>query len=231
MLSTLKKMVASGAMMAAAAGYAAPAMACDEPELSRIVLYEELGNGRHAAIGDRQIQLFVHDAGPDHFDFEVKGVDQYGRFMNDFEFSPQLLFPGGGEFGTLQPLSGFHFRFHTGQIPVADIHVTVRDAYRRYIGATLHLGIAPPPVVVYEPEPVVVYQPQPSCHRHPVVVTQPVYVQPQPVGYYIPPPQVVVEQPRPYYRPVRRSHSGFGFNIRVGDGSTRFGFFGYGQDD
>ena len=232
MLSTLKKMVASGAMMAAAASYALPAMACDEPELSRVVLYEEVGHGRHVAIGDRQIQLFVHGSGPDHFDFEVKGVDQYGRLMENFEFAPQLFFPGNGAYGTLQPLSGYHFRFHTGLYPVADIHATVRDQYHPYIGATLHLGIAPPPVV-YEPEPVVVYPQQPVYTTRQVVVypQQPVYVEPQPVGYYIPTPHQHHGYPRPVYQPRRSPRSGFGFNIRVGEGSTRFGFFGYGDED
>ncbi len=226
MRHTMKNWMAAGAVAIGSWFATTPAQAGHEPiYLTRIAIYEEVGHGRHVAIGNRQLHLTVRGYGNDSFEFEIKGFDQYNRMMPDFAFSPELIFPAGPAFGTLRHLGGHHWRFQTGSIPTADLHLTVRDRNNRNIGARVHVAIAaPPPVVVYEEAPVVVYR---QCEPAP-----------RPIGYVIPTPHPVhVVHPRAHHpQPIdrrrayhRSSGSGFGIRISGGDGHSSFGFFAFGD--
>ena len=227
MLKSLKNLARAGVMLGATLGFAAPALAGHDPVLTRIRLYYEHGRGVHHPIGNEQIHLTVHGYGNDHFDFEVKGIDQYGRFLPNCSIQPELVFPGNGVLGTLEFLGDNHFRFHTGSVPVADTHVIVRDHLRPHIQAALHISIAEP--VLVHPRPTVVV-PAPT-----VVYPAPVYYDPHPPVYYDPHPPVYVHPHTPVYvhphtpRPYvpRRS---FGLRIRLAGDDGAFGFSFFGAD-
>ncbi len=232
MLQRLQIWVASGAVLAGALGAPSATFAqqrCEpRPVLARIALYQELGTGQHQAIGHRQIALMIHGFAPDHFDFEVKGFDQFGRLLQNFTFTPVLVFPGGGIYGNLEVLGDHHLRFHAGAIPVPDLHVYVQDRHNPNIRTALHLGITPP---VPEQDVVVIHGNPAPCRVVRRVVENPGYGTPyptgletHPIGYALPTPHVA----NPVY-PVRRwrHHERSGISIRFGtsDGNSGFGFF------
>lgn len=235
MLKTLRKWFALGGMLVAAAGVATPAQAqsCREPELARLAAYEESSCGRHILIEGRPIQLFVHDFGRDHFTFEIKGFDEYGRLMPDYAFAPVVRMPAGG-FGKIESTGGYHFRFHAGRQPVENLPIKIEDRHRPWVSTKIFVSILPPP----QPEPVVYYPPQQI-----VVQPAPIYVPaPQPVIYVQPAPVPVCPtpvyvQPTPRHGHWRHGHdrdrSGFGFTIQTSDhdGGSFFRLFGFGSGE
>ncbi|MBI4617749.1 MAG: hypothetical protein HY720_29320 [Planctomycetes bacterium] len=122
--------------------------------VSRIVLFVQRVGGWRPVDDLGTIALHIGGCPHSHFDFAVRGYDEYGNELPRFVFDPRIGYAGdGGNYAVLEPLGDGVYRFHVRSEPASELEITIYDPRYSGVWANFYVDILPAHACEHEEGP------------------------------------------------------------------------------